>query len=332
CSTSEASYDVGTGLPAPGHTSSANRSDAGRQVLQATLPPTPPPSSGPEAPLGSCSNPVLLTDLPPTGQVTLMPGEANCTLMQRSWNMFWGLPWDAGYLLPANSSAYRLLTIDTCLPGVAGSVGGALGFVNETFTQTGCGGSLSFTAEVGQAYLIVVSGTTSGYVMLGRCNNPIVLANLPSNGAVVINTPGGRASGVVLQPSPSTCGQRSSWYQWPSSDFTYLLLGDAAAPRRLTLETCVPGTAAWDTVLVVTWSMTDDDSSPRGRGCSQLTFTAAVDQDYFIIVEGYKPTECGSPAISISISTPSATTNSTGRRLMALGSCGNPYRIVRLFA
>ncbi|GFH07057.1 hypothetical protein HaLaN_01804 [Haematococcus lacustris] len=199
-------------------------------------------------------------------------------------------------------------------------------------------------------------------------------------------------------PSPSTCGQHSSWYQWPSSDFTYLLLGDAAAPRRLTLETCVPGTAAWDTVLVVvrakppkcgqrvvrggragrswgcaskvlyiafaitchtsgvllryemvalralqprtalftrfiaiypailrisaqfsftflpercfearssykikgmnlchtgphTWSMTDDDSSPRGRGCSRLSFTAAVGQDYFIIVEGFKPTE-----------------------------------------
>ncbi|GFH22935.1 hypothetical protein HaLaN_20473 [Haematococcus lacustris] len=98
--------------------------------------------------------------------------------------MFWGVPWDAGYLLPANSSAYRLLTIDTCLPGVAGSVVGypvhltvtalastsglcalAAGgeFANGTFTQTGCGGSLSFTAQVGQAYLIVVSGTTSGY-------------------------------------------------------------------------------------------------------------------------------------------------------------------------
>ncbi|GFH21386.1 hypothetical protein HaLaN_18682, partial [Haematococcus lacustris] len=111
------------------------------------------------------------------------------------------------------------------------------------------------------------------------------------------------AAGVVLQPSPTTCGQHSSWYQWPSSDFTYLLLGDAAAPRRLTLETCVPGMAAWDTVLVVvraklskcgqrvTWSMTDDDSSPKGRGCSRLSFTAAVGQDYFIIVEGYKPRE-----------------------------------------
>ncbi|KAJ9520970.1 hypothetical protein QJQ45_022719, partial [Haematococcus lacustris] len=188
CSTLGASHDVTTGLPAPGHTPSAIRSDAGRQVLQATLPPTPPPSSGPEAPLGSCSNPVILSDLPPTGQITLMPGEANCTHMQSSWNMFWGVPWDAGYLLPANSSAYRFLTIDTCLPGVAGSVvgypvhltvtalastsgfvhsccgeGGALGFVNGTFTQSGCGGSLSFTAQVGQAYLIVVSGTTSGY-------------------------------------------------------------------------------------------------------------------------------------------------------------------------
>ncbi|GFH21387.1 hypothetical protein HaLaN_18683 [Haematococcus lacustris] len=140
-----------------------------------------------EAPLGSCSNPVLLSDLPPSGQVTLTTGEANCTHMQRSWNMFWGVPWDAGYLLPANFSAHRLLTIDTCLPGVAGSVvgypvhltvtalastsslcalaaAGALRFANGTFTQSGCGGSLSFTARVGQAYLIVVSGTTSGYV------------------------------------------------------------------------------------------------------------------------------------------------------------------------
>ncbi|GFH25134.1 hypothetical protein HaLaN_23048 [Haematococcus lacustris] len=79
--------------------------------------------------------------------------------------MFWGLPWDAGYLLPANSSAYRLLTIDTCLPGVAGSV-------------------------VGYPVHLTVTALASTSV-LGRCNSPIMLTNLPSNGAVVINTPGG---------------------------------------------------------------------------------------------------------------------------------------------
>ncbi|KAL6759646.1 hypothetical protein V8C86DRAFT_2569553, partial [Haematococcus lacustris] len=164
-----ASYDVTTGLPAPGHTPLAIRSDAGRQVLQATLPPTPPPPSGSEAPLGSCSNPVLLSDLPPNGQVTLTPGEANCTHMQRSWNMFWGVPWDAGYLLPASFSAYRLLTIDTCLPGVAGSVVGYP--VHLTVTALASTSGLCALAEVRLRAGSCLAASPWGPLMIGLRRN-----------------------------------------------------------------------------------------------------------------------------------------------------------------
>ncbi|KAL6762771.1 hypothetical protein V8C86DRAFT_3130505, partial [Haematococcus lacustris] len=368
CSTLEASYDVTTGPPAPGHTPSAIRSDAGRHVLQATLPPTPPPSSGPEAPLGSCSNPVILSDLPPTGQITLMPGEANCTLMQRSWNMFWGVPWDVGYLLPANFSAHRRLTIDTCLPGVAGSVvgypvhltvtalastsglctlaaAGALRFFNGTFTQPACGGSLSFTGRVGWAYLIVVSGTTSGYcgipslsvtitstavpppspppsrppppssLTLGRCNNPIMLTNLPSNGAVVINTPGGRACEDM-----TTTWHFNLRFLRPLWDTGFMLRGDAPVTRNITVDLCnLPNNPRWwtldlghcNTASCASANLcTEQDKVSKGgwrqtrsRDCHyRPMFTAERGRDYFFVLwDSVGEDYCGIPTIRVTV-------------------------------
>ncbi|KAJ9533535.1 hypothetical protein QJQ45_026572, partial [Haematococcus lacustris] len=167
---------------------------------------------------------------------------------------------------------------------------------------------------------------------------------------------------VVLQPATSTCGMPSSWDTWPSPDFTYLLLTDVARPRLLTLETCPPEGMGWDTVLRVVqaepgkcgqraiWAVEDDDGSPWGAGCSRLTFTAAAGLHYFIVVEGFRQSDCGSPALMVTNGLASNNGSTTGRRLIlqtrpplppspapqpplpALGTCGNPQRLVRLFA
>ncbi|GFH06672.1 hypothetical protein HaLaN_01341 [Haematococcus lacustris] len=106
--------------------------------------------------------------------------------MTRSMNLYWGSPWDVGYLLPGNPTWLRRFTVDTCLLGVPGSAvgyplslavtalastsglcrlasAGALGYMDVVTSANGCGGSLNFTARVGQAYLITVSGFTPGF-------------------------------------------------------------------------------------------------------------------------------------------------------------------------
>ncbi|GFH26301.1 hypothetical protein HaLaN_24429, partial [Haematococcus lacustris] len=106
--------------------------------------------------------------------------------MTRSMNLYWGSPWDVGYLLPGNPTWHRQFTIDTCLLGVPGSaVGyplslavttlastsglcrlastGSLGYMDVVTSANGCSGRLNFTARVGQAYLITVSSFAPGF-------------------------------------------------------------------------------------------------------------------------------------------------------------------------
>ncbi|KAL6746695.1 hypothetical protein V8C86DRAFT_1464880 [Haematococcus lacustris] len=134
----------------------------------------------------------------------------------------------------------------------------------------------------------------------GSCGTPLTMAGLPSSGVSIFN------------PSATTCGAANSWSCRGSRDFLYLLPSSSMA-RNITLDTCVSGVAAWDSFLYVipvqpntcfqctTAVAFDDDSSPCGGALSRVTFPAAGGVAYWVVVEGWGATNCGSPAITVTI-------------------------------
>ncbi|GFH28147.1 hypothetical protein HaLaN_26589 [Haematococcus lacustris] len=69
--------------------------------------------------------------------------------------------------------------------------------------------------------------------------NPYLLADLPAAGVTVFNI------------SQTTCGSANGWNCRPAPDFLYLLPSSEEGDRSITLDTCVDGVAAWDTLLYV---------------------------------------------------------------------------------
>ncbi|KAJ9527130.1 hypothetical protein QJQ45_025180, partial [Haematococcus lacustris] len=267
--------------------------------------------------LGTCANPVILADLPLNGQLTFTPGPRNCSDMTRSMNLYWGSPWDVGYLLPGNPTWLRQFTVDTCLPGVPGSAvgyplslavttlastsglcrlasAGALGYMDVVTSANGCGGRLNFTARVGQAYLITVSGFTPGFVTRGSCSNPVMISSLPSNG--LLNIPFEERSCQDMtntwQPPPA--------YEWWYAAWSvgYFLPGDAPVPRLVTL-TAGGQNLPYYTFIRYGWCANAGrcnpanlcsadarvyDSDYQPRFAAVLNFVANPGQDYFIVV------------------------------------------------
>ncbi|GFH06675.1 multidomain presynaptic cytomatrix protein, partial [Haematococcus lacustris] len=197
------------------------------------------------ADLGTCANPVLLTDLPLNGQLTFTPGPRNCSDMTRSMNLYWGSPWDVGYLLPGTNTWHRQFTVDTCLPDVPGSaVGyplslavtalastlglchltstGALGYMDVVTSANGCGGRLTFTAGVGQAYLITVSGFTPGF----PCTQPAHRHGELRNHSVMLRDCMTKPPRVYI-----------FWGGWHNATWSvgYFLPGDAPVHRLVSL-------------------------------------------------------------------------------------------------
>ncbi|GFH31969.1 hypothetical protein HaLaN_31109 [Haematococcus lacustris] len=83
-------------------------------------------------------------------------------------------------------------------------------------------------------------------------------------------------------------------------DYTYRLPAFNAT-RSITIDTCVSGVDAWDTVLYVfstqggacTFCPSDalygDEGSVCSQGLSRGTFNVDAGVDYLVVVEGYTP-------------------------------------------
>ncbi|GFH30794.1 hypothetical protein HaLaN_29714, partial [Haematococcus lacustris] len=86
--------------------------------------------------------------------------------------------------------------------------------------------------------------------------------------------------------------------------------------RSITIDTCVAGVNAWDTVLYVFPAqggactscpsnvVYDDQGSVCGQDRSRVTFNASAGVDYLVVVEGYTPSSCGVPAINVTSGPP----------------------------
>ncbi|KAL6751280.1 hypothetical protein V8C86DRAFT_2780806 [Haematococcus lacustris] len=141
---------------------------------------------------------------------------------------------------------------------------------------------------------------------LGTCFAPLPIP-LPTTGF----------GSVVAGQGQSTCTARNTWTgPWTLRDFTHLLRA-APQPRIVTVDSCVAGEAAWDTLLLVMaveavnetlclqtsplWEARDDDSSPCGNARSRVTFLAAANTQHLVVVRAYlSPATCGSAAVSVS--------------------------------
>ncbi|KAJ9506279.1 hypothetical protein QJQ45_014061, partial [Haematococcus lacustris] len=143
---------------------------------------------------------------------------------------------------------------------------------------------------------------------LGTCFAPLPIP-LPTTGF----------GSVVSGQGQSTCSARNTWTgPWTLRDFTHLLRA-APQPRIVTVDSCVAGEAAWDTLLLVMaveavnetlclqtsplWchhpgvsalqEARDDDSSPCGNARSRVTFLAAANTQHLVVVRAYlSPATC----------------------------------------
>ncbi|GFH30218.1 hypothetical protein HaLaN_29024, partial [Haematococcus lacustris] len=183
---------------------------------------------------------------------------------------------DYTYRLPA-FNAMRNITIDTCVAGVDGwdaflyilpAQGGACTSCSSNVLYSdqrrGCGpfwsSRVSFNAIAGVDYLVVVEGflsTSCGVPAINVTSAPINIVwgaghqcdiNPASTTEHHRHSLGlGSASWV---PTTSTCDTTNSSPCWQARDYTYRLPAFNAT-RSITIDTCVAGVDAWDTVLYV---------------------------------------------------------------------------------
>ncbi|KAJ9510239.1 hypothetical protein QJQ45_015715, partial [Haematococcus lacustris] len=250
------------------------------------------------------------------------------------------------YLLPSREEGDRNITLDTCVDAIVawntllyiipvqdGTCGQCSGVIAANDDSSICGYGLSrvtFTAKAGQAYWVLVEGYSRfDYRACGELSltvitgpvapppplpppsppappaldpcTPYLLADLPAAGVTVFNI------------SQTTCGTANGWNCRPAPEFLYLLPSSEEGDRSITLDTCVEGVAAWDTVLYVIptqdgtcgqCSVRDsagppasrlaqgviainDNMSICGNGLARVTFTAKAGQAYWVLVEGY---------------------------------------------
>ncbi|GFH14772.1 hypothetical protein HaLaN_10886 [Haematococcus lacustris] len=198
------------------------------------------------------------------------------------------------YLLPSSKEGDRSITLDTCseematwdsilyvIPTKDGTCGQCSGVIAANDDGSICGGGLSrvtFTAKAGQAYWVLVEGYS------------------------------------FFDTRASTCGRANGWNCRPAPDFLYLLPSSEEGDRSITLDTCVDGVAAWDTILYVIPTKDgtcgqcsgviaiNDNRSICGNGLSRVTFTARAGQAYWVLVEGYSASNCGELALTVTTS------------------------------
>ncbi|KAJ9505541.1 hypothetical protein QJQ45_022884 [Haematococcus lacustris] len=296
--------------------------------------------------IGSCINPHNISlDL---GSSSWVPTASTCN----TTNSFSCLPsGDYTYRLPA-FNATRNITIDTCVAGV--DAWDTVLFVfpeqdgactscpsNALFNDQGsiCGQGLSrvtFNASAGVDYLVVVEGyytscgvpainVTSTLVQAPPNIIPISSCSNPHNISLVVGY-------YLWSPRTSTCDTTNSFPCRPARDYTYRLQA-LYATRSITIDTCVGGVDAWDTVLYVfpeqggecTYcpsATVDDDGSMCGQGLSRVTFIASAGVDYLVVVEGSYTTSCGVPAINVT-----STVVQDSSNIIPKGSCINPHNI-----
>ncbi|KAJ9533534.1 hypothetical protein QJQ45_026573, partial [Haematococcus lacustris] len=238
----------------------------GRQLLQVNPPPHPPPPSPYSPPLsarGTCTNPVMISNVPSNGVLNIPFEERSCQDMTDTWqppavydNVWYGFRyavWSVGYFLPGDAPVHRLITLSAGGPGLSFNtfirygwcanagrcnladlcprdVWGYYEYFND-YQARYASSQLSFTANPGQDYFIVLFSHLQ-YVNLGSCANPFPLTDLPLNGQ------------LTLTPGPRSCSDmtRSMNLYWGSSwDVGYLLPGDPTWHRQFTVDTCLPG-------------------------------------------------------------------------------------------
>ncbi|KAL6745546.1 hypothetical protein V8C86DRAFT_1720844 [Haematococcus lacustris] len=299
-------------------------------------------------PIGSCSNPHNISL--GLGSASWVPTTSTCD----TTNNFPCLPsMDYTYRLPA-FNATRSITIDTCVAGVDAwdtvlyvfpAQGGACTFCpsNAMSNDQGsvCGQDRSrviFNADAGMDYLVVVEGFHSIYCGVPAINVTSTLVQAPPNITPIgscsnphhISLGLGSASWV---PTTSTCDTTNSFPCLPSRDYTYRLPAFNAT-RSITIDTCVAGVDAWDSIFTVfpaqggacTFCPSDalygDEGSVCSQGLSRGTFNVDAGVDYLVVVEGYDLGYCGVPAINVTSTLVQAPPNIT-----PIGSCSNPHNI-----
>ncbi|KAJ9513111.1 hypothetical protein QJQ45_029403 [Haematococcus lacustris] len=241
-------------------------------------PPAPPPHPPPSTTVPDACNPYLLADLPAAGVTVLTLLQSTCNEDNR-WNCK-AAP-DFLYLLPSSEEGDRSITLDTCseematwdsilyvIPVQDGTCGQCSGVIAANDDGSICGMGLSrvtFTAKAGQAYWVLVEGYS------------------------------------FFDTRATTCGSANGWNCRPAPEFLYLLPSSEEGDRSITLDTCVEGVAAWDTVLYGVIAI-NDNRSICGNGFSRVTFPAASGQAYWILVEGYSASDCGELALTVTTS------------------------------
>ncbi|KAJ9510824.1 hypothetical protein QJQ45_027765, partial [Haematococcus lacustris] len=293
--------------------------------------------------------PYLLADLPAVGETVFNISQTTCDEASH-WNCK-AAP-DFLYLLPSSEEGDRNITLDTCVDAIVawntllyvipvqnGTCGQCSGVIAANDDSSICGYGLSrvtFTAKAGQAYWVLVEGYSRfDYRACGELSltvitgpvapppplpppsppappaldacTPYLLADLPAAGVTLFNI------------SQTTCGTANGWNCRPAPEFLYLLPSSEEGDRNITLDTCVEGVAAWDTVLYVipvqdgtcgqcsvrgsagpppsrlcTGTVClpgviaiNDNMSICGNGLARVSFTAKAGQAYWVLVEGY---------------------------------------------
>ncbi|KAJ9512990.1 hypothetical protein QJQ45_029210 [Haematococcus lacustris] len=315
------------------------------------------------ASIGSCSNP---------HNISLGLGSASWVPTTTTCNTTDSFPCrqarDYTYRLPA-FNATRSITIDTCVAGVDAwdtvlyvfpAQGGACTSCPDIvlFDDQGsvCGqdrSRVTFNASAGVDYLVVVEGYITTSCGVPAINVASALPNIASIGSC--NNPHNISLGLGSAswvPTTTTCNTTNSFPCRQARDYTYRLPAFNAM-RSITIDTCVAGVDAWDTVLhvfaaqgsactlcpvssslqlallncttdrgVVQKAIQDDDGSVCGQHLSRVTFNASAGVDYLVVVEGFLSTSCGVPAIVVTSTLVQAPPNIT-----SIGSCNNPHNI-----
>ncbi|KAJ9524135.1 hypothetical protein QJQ45_022504 [Haematococcus lacustris] len=247
---------------------------------------------------------------------------------------------DYTYRLPA-FNAPRTITIDTCVAGVDAwntvlhvfpPQGGACTFCPDRSRVT-------FTADAGVDYLVVVDGYYITSCGVPAINVTSTLVQAPPNITPIGSCTNPHSMSLGLGsaswvPTTSTCNTTNSFPCLPSRDYTYRLPAFNAT-RSITIDTCVAGALAWDTILYVfpaqggacTLCPSNLLYNYQGRVCGliwsyRVTFTAEAGVDYLVVVEGYYTTSCGVPAINVTSTLVQAPPNIT-----SIGSCNDPHNI-----
>ncbi|KAL6746497.1 hypothetical protein V8C86DRAFT_2941503, partial [Haematococcus lacustris] len=173
------------------------------------------------------------------------------------------------------------------------------------------GSRVTFNADAGVDYLVVVEGYTPSSCGVPAINVTSTPPNIISVGSCSnphnISLGLGSASWV---PTTTTCNTTNSFPCRQARDYTYRLPAFNAT-RSITVDTCVAGVDAWDTVLYV--------FPTQGGAC---TFCPGAGVDYLVVVEGFLSTSCGVPAINVTSTLVQAPPNIT-----PIGSCNNPHNI-----